>query len=126
MGAAKGRKLAVSREGKKPNERRIVPAEGGVELNLVGDRDKAGVSIPGLERPCHRSDVNLGRAKRGAVLIVAYLRGRNRKCEILVIDIVATLILMVSYTVLVVKRLLYYKVYYLIQFKEKSERTYTF
>lgn len=79
--ADKGRMLGVPPVGVNPSERRMVPAE--EEAEESGDasvaspvfRESSGTAAAaasfGMDRTCHRSDVDPGRARSGAVSIEA-------------------------------------------------------
>lgn len=65
--------------GVNPIERRTIPAEGRDPwVVAIGPLAKSGLdregSSLGLDSTCHRSDVDPGRAKSGAMLMEAYLR----------------------------------------------------
>ena len=72
--ADRGRVLGVPAPvGVNPSERRMVPADG-VGEDAAGGMASAGAAGSfGLDRTCHRSDDAPGRARRGAMLIEAYL-----------------------------------------------------
>lgn len=74
--AGRGRMLGVPPVGVNPSESRMVPAEEGGDAPVTSP-DIRGSSVVeamfGSDRTCHRSEVEPGRASRGAMLMAAYL-----------------------------------------------------